>query len=153
MNSVKKMALLLVVMSMAACSGSSSSDKGGKAGSCDGVEAPALLADEEAATIPASIAGTYKLTYVESAEGSGIEDGSTVEMVVAEDGGLTIDGKVTFCNPVLFANNPHEAIWKDEENDLRFALSSLELGFNEVNVTDNLDYYSGFTFYGQYRDK
>lgn len=110
-----------------------------------------LAANETLATIPASIATTYNLTYYESTPGSGIVDGSVATFVVATNGTLTIGGSLVLDTPVLRNGNAHEAIWKDTTNDLEYALSSLVNGFNEINVSNNIPYTDpGFIFYGQY---
>lgn len=141
---------LFVVVATNACSGDSDSKKSSSA-NCDSAPDYTLLTDEEFATIPASIAGTYTLTYGENATGSGIADGAEVEFEVKEDGSLIIDGTTALCNPILYKANAHEAIWKDEENDLAYALSSLTLGFNEINVSNNVHYdQGGFVYYGQF---
>ncbi len=113
----------------------------------------ALAENEEAATIPASIAGTYNYTFNEISSGSGIADGTTTEFVVGTDGTLTIDGSTVLSGPVLYLGNEHEAIWFDDANDLGYALSSLVDGAREINVSSGVHFnQSGFTFYGQYND-
>jgi hypothetical protein len=122
---------------------------GGGAGSGGGT----LGENETAATIPASIAGTYNLTFNENTIGSGIADGVMTEFVVGTDGTLTIDGNVVLSNPVLYRGNAQEAIWFDATNGVGYALSSLTAGFNEINVSNSKHFdQAGFTFYGQYRD-
>lgn len=138
---------LTLVMSflMVACGGASST-------STNAGGARTLGPNEEAATIPASIATTYNLTYNETNAGAGITNGSTATFVVGTDGSLTINGTTTLTDPYLYRGNTQEAIWLDNTNNLAYSLSSLTLGFNEINVSNNLNYDdTGFQFYGQYR--
>jgi len=111
-----------------------------------------LGANETSATIPASIAVTYNLTFTESTAGSGIANGTTTAFVVGTDGTLSIDGSLTLGDPYLYRGNTQEAIWIDDANNLAYSLSSLTAGFNEINVSINKNFdEAGFIFYGQYR--
>lgn len=99
---------------------------------------------ETAATVPASFAGTYNLTYSMSATGGSFSNSQAVTLVVGSDNSLCVDGK-TLTAPVLRNGNQHEAIWKDTAASVEYALSSLVNGFNEVNVGG----LGGSPFYGQ----
>ncbi|EDY87743.1 hypothetical protein GP5015_1232 [gamma proteobacterium HTCC5015] len=136
--------------------GNSTNTTANPSSDCTTITRGPLGANETAATIPASIATTYQLTYSESAAGSGIADGKTTEFIVSTDGSLTVDAGtedcVTLVDPVLYLGNTHEAIWFDSDAGVQYALSSLETGFNEINVGTDTHYdQTGFTFYGQYR--
>ncbi len=104
----------------------------------------ALAQTETAATVPASFAGTYNLSYSLSAAGGPFSSGQAVTLVVGTDNSLCVDGK-TLTAPVLRNGNGHEAIWKDTAASVEYALSSLINGFNEVNVGG----LGGSPFYGQ----
>jgi len=104
----------------------------------------ALAQAETPATVPASFAGTYNLTYSLSAAGGPFSNGQAVTLVVGTDSSLCVDGN-SFSSPVLRNGNVHEAIWKDTSASVEYALSSLVSGFNEVNVGG----LGGSPFYGQ----
>lgn len=99
---------------------------------------------ETAATVPASFAGTYNLTYSLFGAGGPLEDDQAVTLVVGTDNSLCVDGK-TLSSPILRNGNQHEAIWLDSATNAEYALSSLVDGFNEVNVGGP----GGSPFYGQ----
>ena len=125
---------------------------------CEVRERGPLGENEEAATIPDSIATTYQVTFSESTPGSGIEDGTTSEFLVGTDGTLTVNAGsedcVTLVDPVLYSGNPYEAIWFDDTDELQYALSDVEGNFNEINVGSNVHYdQQGFVFYGQFSNK
>ena len=103
-----------------------------------------LAQSETAATVPASLTGTYNLSYSMSAAGGPFSAGQAVTLVVGSDNSLCVDGK-TLTAPVLRNGNGHEAIWKDSSASVEYALSSLINGFNEVNVGG----LGGSPFYGQ----
>lgn len=103
-----------------------------------------LAQSESAATVPASFAGTYNLTYSMSAAGGPFTNAQAVTLVVGTDNSLCVEGK-TLTSPVLRNGNQHEAIWKDTAASVEYALSSLVTGFNEVNVGG----LGGSPFYGQ----
>ena len=137
-------AFLLTAM-MTGCGGSSG---GG------GTSSSSLGANETAASIPATIAGTYTLTFTESTAGSGIPDGTVTVFEIKTDGSMMIDSSKVLTGPVLYRGNPQEAIWFDHANNLSYALSSLTTGFNEINVAKDVYYdETGFVFYGQYKDQ
>ncbi|MCG8412763.1 MAG: hypothetical protein MI746_00975, partial [Pseudomonadales bacterium] len=98
-----------------------------------------LAQSESPATIPASFAGTYDLTYTEFNAGGPFVNGSAVSLVINSDGTLCIND-LTLSNPVLQNGNPAEAIWKDESAGFNYAVSNLQSSFNEVNVgtSDNM---------------
>lgn len=106
----------------------------------------ALAQTETPATIPASIAGTYSLTYSQNGAGGPFSNGQAVTVVVKTDNSLCING-TTYTNPVLRNSNAHEAIWKATSINTEFALSSLVTGFNELNLGG----LGGSPFYGQLR--
>lgn len=97
---------------------------------------------ETPATVPASIAGTYSLTFTQNAAGSPFSNGQAVTLVVGTDNSLCVDGK-TLTAPVLRNGNQHEAIWKDTAISVEYALSSLVTGYNEVNVSPFTGVYYG----------
>lgn len=99
---------------------------------------------EAPATIPASLTGTYNLTYSQSSAGGPFTNGEAVTLVVKADNTLCVKG-ATFSNPVLRNGNAHEAIWTASSLNVEFALSSLVNGFNEVNVGG----LGGSPFFGQ----
>lgn len=138
-------AAFLLTAIMTGCGGSSG---GG------GTSSSSLGANETAASIPATIAGTYTLTFTESTAGSGIPDGTVTVFEIKTDGSMTIDSSKVLTGPVLYRGNPQEAIWFDHANNLSYALSSLTTGFNEINVAKDVYYdETGFVFYGQYKDQ
>lgn len=92
-----------------------------------------LAQSETPATIPASFAGTYDLTYSEINAGGPFVNGSAVSLVINSDGTLCIND-LELSNPVLQNGNPAEAIWKDETAGFNYAVSNLQSSFNEVNV-------------------
>jgi len=104
----------------------------------------AVAQTETAATVPASFAGTYNLTYSQSASGGPFSNSQAVTLVVGTDNSLCVDGNA-LSSPVLRNGNAHEAIWKDTSASVEYALSSLVNGFNEVNVGG----LGGSPFYGQ----
>ncbi len=136
--------LILGLTALTSCGGSTSSS--------GSATTHTLGANETAATIPASIAATYNLTFTENTAGSGIANGTTTSFIVGTDGTLSIDGSLVLGDPYLYRGNAQEAIWIDDANGLAYSLSSLTLGFNEINVSINKNYdETGFIFYGQYR--
>ena len=104
----------------------------------------ALAQSETPATIPASMTGTYSLTYTRTNTGGPFTNGQAVSLVVKSDNSLCVNG-TTYTNPVIRNGNAHEAIWKATSISTEFALSSLVNGFNEVNVGS----LGGSAFYGQ----
>jgi len=141
--------LLLMGVAFTSCGGTSTTGGGSTSTSAN-----SCLNDSNAtaATIPASIATTYNLTYNETNTGGPITAGTATTFVVGTDGSLTIDGSTTLTDPCLYRGNAQEAIWFDDTNNLAYSLSSLTLGFNEINVSNNIYYdLTGFAFYGQYR--
>ena len=130
---------------------------GGGSGSSNIANSDATIeANEELATIPAEVAGTYNFTFTESLSGSGIADGTQTKFVVATDGTLTIDDTLVLGNPVFRGGNGFEAIWKDTQNGLEYALSALPTtafgtdfpaNIREINIGAPE---SGIAFYGQY---
>ncbi|WP_319380492.1 hypothetical protein [Thiomicrorhabdus sp.] len=112
--------------------------------------------NESSATIPASISGQYTFTFTESQTGSGIADGTVTVFNIGNDGTLVIDGTKTLTNPVLYKNNPYEAIWTDTSAQLKYAASSIIDGetLREINISNNTYYddTANFKFYGQYKD-
>ena len=121
--------------------------------SCGGSSTSTTLGtDETAATITATMGGTYNLVYNEINTGSGIANGTTTTFVVATDGTLTL-GSTVLSGPYNYKGNTAEIIWRDPANSLNYALSFLVSGaFNEINVANNKNFdETGFQFYGQYR--
>ena len=113
-----------------------------------------IEANEELATIPVDIAGTYNLTFTELASGSGIADGTVTTFIVGTDGILKIGTDIVLGTPVFRNGFKTEAIWKDTVNGIEYALSALQAPpalpasvFNEINVGG----INGGTFYGQYK--
>jgi len=125
---------------------------GSSGGSSGGASSSSLGANETAAAIPVTIAGTYTLTFTESNAGSGIADGTVTVFEIKSDGSMTIDNGRVLTSPVNYRGNPQEAIWFDYAANLSYALSSLTTGFNEINVGTDVHYdEASFVFYGQYR--
>lgn len=124
------------------------------AANCPALAAARTLGpNEEAATIPASIAGSYTLTFSESASGSGFGDGDEVTFDVGTDGTISVAGCPVAENPVLYRGNTAEAIWFDDNNGISFQLSNLDTGFNEINIGNDVFYdEAGYMFLGQFTE-
>jgi len=140
---------LFIAGAFTSCGGTTT---GSGSNSASGTNSCLNDANATAATIPASIATTYNLTYNAINPGSSITTGTATTFVVGTDGSLTIDGATTLSGPCFYRGNAQEAIWFDDANSLAYALSSLTLGFNEINIANNVYFdQTGFAFYGQYR--
>lgn len=108
--------------------------------------APPIGANETPATIPTSLHGQYALTFQQGMGSTGgpYTNGQKVTFTVGA-GTLSFGGK-TLTTPVLRNGNPQEAIWKDTQAGVEYALSSLTKVFNEINVGG----LGGAPFYGQF---
>ncbi|ALO46711.1 hypothetical protein [Pseudohongiella spirulinae] len=107
------------------------------------------LAQSEA-TIPASMQGTYSVSFQITSDASNaanapVADGATADLVIGPGGALCI-AEYVLANPVLENDNPYEAIWSAPALNVKLALSDIQSGdFNELNVMTT----SG-TFLGQF---
>lgn len=109
--------------------------------------------NQEKASIPQELVGSYTLTFSETTSGSGFSDKAKQVFEVKADGSLIIEGGATLTNPVLYKGNKAEAIWIDDNAKLSYQLTDL-VGkkFNEINVSNNIFYdQPGNKFYGQFK--
>ena len=88
---------------------------------------------QSAATIPASLEGTYQVTFNRQVSFGVLPDGTQLTMVIAPGGSLCLADYVV-ANPVTRAGSPGEAVWSAPHLGLDLVLSDLTNGFNEVNV-------------------
>jgi hypothetical protein len=88
---------------------------------------------ETPATVPASLVGTYALTYESINAGGPFANGEAVTVVVGSDSSLCVNG-ASLTNPVLRNGNPAEGFWTNSGANLQFSLSDLSGVFNEINV-------------------
>ncbi|MEX0739641.1 MAG: hypothetical protein WD071_09895 [Pseudohongiella sp.] len=96
----------------------------------------------QSASIPASLEGTYSLTFGSAQSGSPLENGTTVDMVIAAGGTVCIADLVLSSPTVSGA----EATWSVPALDVQLAISDVESGsFNEANVLS-----ASGTFLGQF---
>ncbi len=107
------------------------------------VSQQAISQTESPATIPSSLEGTYDLTYDAINSGGPFSNGESVTLVINSNGTLCVND-LSLSSPVLFNGNPAEAIWSDSSTGIRYSVSNLTTGFNEVNVGD-----TGGAFFGQ----
>ena len=95
------------------------------------------------ATVPASLVGTYDLTYDSINPGASFANGDKVTVVVGSDNSFCINGE-SLTSPVLLNGNPAEAVWFNTPANVAYALSNLTGSFNEINVLS-----ASLAFYGQ----
>lgn len=93
----------------------------------------AIPSAAEPADIPASMLGTYELTFSAANHQAPVADGATTTMVLAPGGVMCIADYIVI-NPLLENDNPYEAVWTVPEASVKLTLSDLTTGFNEVNV-------------------
>lgn len=112
--------------------------------------------NETPAKIPPTIANDYYLTFSQTAAGSGIGNSEERRFIVTSDGFLHVQD-INFnylgilSNPVFYRGNTSDAIWFDRNNNIKYTLSSLVNGFNEINVSSIAHYdQPGYSFYGQF---
>ncbi len=95
--------------------------------------------------IPATMRGTYNLTFTYTQTGSPVAEGTKKTFTIAAKS-LAFDNK-TLTGPVHRNQNPYEWIFKD--GDLEYAASIRnDNTFNEINLAKT----GGTPWYGQYRD-
>ncbi len=92
------------------------------------------VAQNTAATVPASFQGTYTTTYDLINNGGPFAQGEEVVFVLGADNSLCING-LTLTDPVHVNGNAVEAIWTDSANNISYAISNFTSTFNEVNVS------------------
>lgn len=92
-----------------------------------------LAMSQTPATIPASMEGTYKVTFNRMVNYGVLPDGTELTMVIAPGGGLCL-AQYIVGNPEIRDGSPYEAVWTVPNLGLDLFVSDLERGFNEVNV-------------------
>jgi hypothetical protein len=127
-------------------SNSGSSNSGGSStGSGTTVTTPVGTNEALAPDIPASMQGTYNLTYINVQTGSPITAGTQKTFVIGAKT-LAFDNK-TLTGPVHRNQNPYEWIFKD--GDLEYAVSiATNNSLNEINVGKT----GGTPWYGQFKE-
>lgn len=102
-------------------------------------------AQDAPATVPASLLGTYSLTFQEMNSGSPFSSGQQVTMVLRSDNSMCIADSI-LTSPIFRNGNTVEGIWVNEAANIEITVSNLQSAFNEVNVLGkNLT-----PFYGQF---
>ena len=94
---------------------------------------------QTAATIPASMQGTYNVTFGSAQPGAPLTNGTTATMVIAPGGAICI-AEYLFSNPVQADNSTAEAVYTSAALGLKLRLSNIQSGsFNELNVMSSSD--------------
>lgn len=103
--------------------------------------------DVPAAAIPASMQGTYNLTFHQFGSAGGpVANGTQTQFVLTADT-LSFDGK-TLSNPIFRSGNTLEWIFRD--GNFEYAASiAVNNGLNEINIAGP----GGQPFFGQYNDR
>ncbi|HBX38425.1 MAG TPA: hypothetical protein DEG76_14560 [Pseudohongiella sp.] len=98
---------------------------------------------QTAATIPASMQGTYEVTFGSAQPGAPLTNGTTATMVIAPGGSICI-AEYLFSNPVQADNSTAEAVYTSAALGLKLRLSDIQSGsFNELNVMSSSDAFLG----------
>ncbi|MBC53767.1 MAG: hypothetical protein CMQ34_15185 [Gammaproteobacteria bacterium] len=94
----------------------------------------------QSTSIPASLEGTYSLTFGSAQAGAPLTDGTTVDMVIAAGGTVCIADLVLSSPTVSGA----EATWSIPALGVKLAVSDVTSGsFNEANVMSTSDVFLG----------
>lgn len=109
-----------------------------------------VLAADSPATVPASLQGTYSMTFDAQSNTAPFKEGERMTVVVMPNNQICIAG-LLLSNPVIRNGNPHEAIWIHAASKIEAALSSLVTGFNEINVQQGVLGTASFIQHGQLR--
>ena len=121
---------------------------------CNGtVCSPAFLSDETAATIPASMLGTYSTTYDYEQPGSPFTAGVNATFTLTSDNELILEIEGEEClvlkNPAFREGlNQSNFFFKDDcDRNICYNVSqNVDGNFNEVNIQP----YEGIGWYGQF---
>jgi len=143
MKRIKTFLFLALATLLFSCSENNSSTPG-CATTCEYI----LASGETAGTVPASLDGTYTLTYGFAQSGSPFADG-TIGTFIISNNELTVEIEgfdcITLSNPVLIGTNNYK--FKDDCRDnIAYNVSPNNSGsFNEINIEP-----LGTGFFGQF---
>lgn len=94
----------------------------------------------QSASIPASLEGTYSLTFGSAQTGAPLANGTTIDMVIA-GGGTVCIADLVLSGPTV---SGAEAIWNIPALGVKLAVSNVTSGsFNEANVMSTADVFLG----------